>query len=100
MAEPPALVQVSPGSLTLEEASARLCRLPLPPLDDPLARLQGERILVTGAAGSIGTAAQRALGSAGIDPLVTDLPGLDGSRALDVRDGQAIEDALATYRPT
>jgi FlaA1/EpsC-like NDP-sugar epimerase len=100
MVEPPALVKVSPGALTLEEASARLCRLPRPPLDEPLERLEAERILVTGAAGSIGTAAQRALGSAGIDPLVTDLPGLDGSRPLDVRDRQAIEDALASFRPS
>ena len=92
MPEPPALVEVSPGGLTLEEASRRLCRLAPPPLHDPLERLRAERILVTGAAGSIGTAARRALGSAGIEPLVTDLPGLDGSRPLDVRDRQAIED--------
>jgi FlaA1/EpsC-like NDP-sugar epimerase len=100
MAEPPALVQVPPAGLPPEEASGRLCRLAPPRIDGPLEQLGAERILVTGAAGSIGTAAQRALGSAGIEPLITDLRGLDGSRPLDVRDSQAIEDALGGYRPT
>jgi|RhiMetdeSRZDD1v2_1073273.scaffolds.fasta_scaffold244706_1 FlaA1/EpsC-like NDP-sugar epimerase len=100
MPEPPALAHVSGADLTLEEASARLCRLPPPVIDEPLERLRAERILVTGAAGSIGTAAQRALAWAGIEPLVTDLPGLDGSRPLDVRDAVAIEEALASFGPT
>ncbi len=100
MPEPPALADVSVSDLTLEEASARLCRLPPPAIDEPLERLRRERILVTGAAGSIGTAAQRALAWTGVQPLVTDLPGLDGSRPLDVRDAPAIEEALASFRPT
>lgn len=100
MPEPPAVLGAVADESTLRSAAVRLCRLPAPPIDDPLDRLRGERILVTGAAGSIGSAAGEALASAGISPVVTDLPGLDGSAPLDVRDGAAIEAALAEHRPS
>jgi len=100
MLERSAVLGPTAEATSLHAAAARLCRLPAPPLGEVLDQLRNERILVTGAAGSIGTAAGEMLASAGIRPVVTDLPGLDGSLPLDVRDGVAIEDALAAHRPS
>ncbi|HEV3479803.1 MAG TPA: polysaccharide biosynthesis protein [Gaiellaceae bacterium] len=58
------------------------------PLDEPLARLAGKRILITGAKGSIGTALLEH-----IEALATDVD------SLDVRDEAAVEEALAAAKP-
>lgn len=51
---------------------------------EPLSRLQGERVLVTGAAGSVGAALVPVLKSAGIEHVVTDIAG--DARFVDVCD--------------
>lgn len=94
MPEPAAVLPVS------LDAASLLCELAPPSIDEPLERLRAERILVTGAAGSIGSAAAAALAGGRVDRLVTDLPGIDGSRPLDVRDREAIEGTLDAYRPS
>ena len=58
------------------------------PLDEPIARLAGKRILITGANGSIGSALLEH-----IDATPTDID------SLDVRDGAAVEAALAAAKP-
>src|SRR5262245_18867419 len=88
------------GSSAVEAAAARLCTLPTPPIDEALELLRNERILITGAAGSIGTAASRALDDGGLSSSATDLPDIDGTTPLDVRDLAAIEAALERDRPT
>jgi FlaA1/EpsC-like NDP-sugar epimerase len=87
--------------LTEEHSAARRLRglLAPPPIDEPLRRLQGERLLVTGALGSIGLAAGDVLSEAGIDLHATDLLTENGSEPLDVRSPEALDRAMATYRP-
>jgi FlaA1/EpsC-like NDP-sugar epimerase len=94
----PAQLQVLPADAT---APVRLRGMPAPPpVDEPLERLRGERLLVTGALGSIGVAARDLLADAGIDAHTTDLLVEDGSATLDVRAREAVAGAIATYRPS
>jgi FlaA1/EpsC-like NDP-sugar epimerase len=58
------------------------------PLDEPLARLAGKRILITGANGSIGSALLQY-----IDAVATDVD------SLDVRDEAAVREALVAAQP-
>ena len=58
------------------------------PLDEPLERLAGKRILITGARGSIGSALL-----AHVDAVATDVD------SLDVRDEAAVQAALASANP-
>jgi FlaA1/EpsC-like NDP-sugar epimerase len=71
-----------------------------PPIDEPLERLQGARLLVTGALGSIGLAACDLLTGAGIEIDPTDLLREDGSRPLDVRSEAVVAAGIAAYRPS
>jgi FlaA1/EpsC-like NDP-sugar epimerase len=59
-----------------------------------LAQLAAGRVLVTGAAGSIGVAISSILEGAGVETLLTDRD------ELDVRRARAVSVALAAYRPT
>jgi FlaA1/EpsC-like NDP-sugar epimerase len=71
-----------------------LGRTPRPPaVDRPLATLAGQRVLVTGAAGSIGAAVAWMLREAGIDTLGTDVD------ELDVRRARSVAATLASFRP-
>jgi FlaA1/EpsC-like NDP-sugar epimerase len=66
------------------------------PLDEPLARLAGKRILVTGAQGSIGSAATGILGDVA-EVVATDKH--SGSPALDVRVESDVAAVLRETRP-
>jgi FlaA1/EpsC-like NDP-sugar epimerase len=66
------------------------------PLDEPLARLEGKRVLVTGADGSIGSAATRLLVDVA-QVVATDKH--SGNPALDVRVGSDVASVLAEERP-
>jgi FlaA1/EpsC-like NDP-sugar epimerase len=69
---------------------------------EPLVHLRGARVLVTGAAGSIGLAAVEALRNARVVVYPTDLPleynGTD--QALDVRDEEQVARVLEALHPT
>jgi FlaA1/EpsC-like NDP-sugar epimerase len=52
---------------------------------EPIERLQDRRLLVTGAAGSIGSSVSRVLRAAGVETYPTDLPGLDVTRPVHVK---------------
>jgi FlaA1/EpsC-like NDP-sugar epimerase len=66
------------------------------PLDitDPVARLAGERVLITGAAGSIGTEVNRILTAAGGAVLATDID------ELDVGSISSVKASFQPFRPT
>jgi FlaA1/EpsC-like NDP-sugar epimerase len=66
------------------------------PLDEPLARLEGKRVLVTGADGSIGSATTRLLVDVA-QVVATDKH--SGNPALDVRVGSDVASVLAEGRP-
>lgn len=65
-------------------------------LDEPLGRLAGQRVLVTGAEGSLGVELVTILRLAGIDVLATDL---HGTHRLDVRDATAVLGTVQHHRP-
>lgn len=67
---------------------------------EPLERLAGARVLVTGALGSIGVAAMEALGRARIHSFGTDLVWAPTAEDVDVRDAGEVESAMERYRPT
>lgn len=69
-------------------------------LDEPLARLIDERVLVTGAAGSIGEAIVPILKAAGITTFATDIDTDTGANWLDVCDFHAVNATIETWRPT
>ena len=66
------------------------------PLDEPLAKLAGKRILITGAEGSIGSAAASILGEAA-EVIATDK--YVGDPALDVRVESDVKAVLESERP-
>lgn len=68
------------------------------PLGPPIARLRGDRVLVTGADGSIGSAIERTLRAAGVDVIATDLA--PHERALDVRSPEATLRVLRDVAPS
>jgi FlaA1/EpsC-like NDP-sugar epimerase len=63
---------------------------------EPLGRLAGQRVLVTGAEGSLGVELVTILRLAGIDTVATDLHGTD---RLDVRDATAVLGTVQHHRP-
>jgi FlaA1/EpsC-like NDP-sugar epimerase len=84
-----------PFPLPTEDIERVLGR-PVRPADlaNPLARLAGERVLVTGANGSVGTSLVPILQDAGIAVLPTDVD------ELDVRRARAVSAKLGSFRPT
>jgi FlaA1/EpsC-like NDP-sugar epimerase len=100
MSQRPAVLRVLPGGAEPIPAPNLREMAPPPPIDEPLERLATERILVTGALGSIGEQAAGKLRAAGIELRATDLLTQDGSAPLDVRSLDAITDAIERYRPT
>ena len=64
------------------------------PLELPLAVLATQRVLITGAAGSIGTELIALFSQAGIETLATDIDDLD------VRRSRAVSSTLGKFRPT
>jgi FlaA1/EpsC-like NDP-sugar epimerase len=86
---------VLPAHHNPEFVSSALGRTPLPPdLDELFERLSGARVLITGAAGSIGEEVSRLLRGASIEVLETDRDDLD------VRRARAVSAAMAAFRPT
>lgn len=59
------------------------------------ARLSGTRVVITGAAGGIGTASVDALNRRGARVIGVDLTASEGVIAADVRDGQSVERAIS-----
>src|SRR5205085_426464 len=59
-----------------------------------MTKVVGAVALVTGAGGGIGHALAERLGERGARVVTTDLPGRGGDLALDVRDGDAVRDAV------
>jgi FlaA1/EpsC-like NDP-sugar epimerase len=66
--------------------------------DEAFALYATERVLVTGAGGSIGTELCRELGDRGIDHLATDV--VTGYARLDVRDPDHVAAVCLSYQPT
>ena len=82
-------------SLSPADLERVLGRAPRPlALDEPLQKLAGERVLVTGAAGSIGTEITRALEPLGCPLLATDVDDLD------VRDERGVLRTFRSFAPT
>jgi FlaA1/EpsC-like NDP-sugar epimerase len=65
---------------------------------EQVAELSGNRVLVTGASGSIGAALLAALRRVNIGYLATDLPGT-GVLGMDVRDYDSVRENLDAYEP-
>lgn len=100
MSQRPAVLRLLPGGAE-PSSSPRLREMAPPPaIDEPLERLAAERILVTGALGSIGEQAAATLRAAGIELRSTDLLTQNGSAPLDVRSVDAVTAAIARHRPT
>lgn len=85
----------APNPWTASQLESALGRAPRPmDLTRPLSLLTGERVLVTGAAGSIGTEVVRVLRDAGGSPRATDVD------QLDVRLRSSVQRVFGLYRPT
>ena len=100
MSQRPAVLRLLPGGAESIPAPRMREMAPPPRIDEPLERLAGERILVTGALGSIGEQAAGTLRAAGIDLRATDLLTQNGSAPLDVRSAEVVASAIDRYRPT
>jgi FlaA1/EpsC-like NDP-sugar epimerase len=85
----------SPFTMSPADLERVLGRAPRPlGLDEPLHKLARERVLVTGAAGSIGVEIAHVLEPTGCPLLATDVD------TLDVRDARAVMRAFRSFRPT
>src|SRR5688500_5304584 len=65
-----------------------------------VAPIAGQRVVVTGAAGQLGSYLMRALADAGATSIgLGHQPGLEGVRPVDITDGQAVAHAMGNARP-
>ena len=88
-------MKIAPKPWTAAELELALGRAPRPmDITVPLEQLGRERVLVTGAAGSIGAEVTRIMAAAGTTFLATDI------EELDVQSWSVVHRVLGTFRPT